>query len=190
MFQPKTQTFFYTVSLSELNDAVKNRGYIRNAITGRVAISSTDCNKGKTLVPVNRLFDKVNSDYLYQANEEQCVNKTDYTPQGIAFYGAAKEKQCGATIPFYRFWNGKNHIYATDLKEGQIIAGPNGTNEGIISYIWPNPNPSTLTTTTTTTTTTSTTTTTTTTTSTTTTTTTTTTRDPLDNPGNCSLNLS
>lgn len=166
LFQVKTETYFYTVSLSEINDAVKNRGFIRNNITALVATSRTDCKKGNSLVPVQRYFNSECSDYLYQLQTDEVHggNKEEYSSEGIVFYGAATQKQCDATLPLYRFWNGKHHIYTTDLVDGKTRAGPNGINEGIICYIWPAPNtsaPPTPTTTTTTSTTTTTTTTTT-----------------------------
>lgn len=174
LYQSKTNQYFYTVSLREVNEAVKIRGYIRKGVIGLVAVSSTDCKKEKSLVAVRRHVDKESSDYLYQTEKDgdHDGKNSRYTLEGIAFYGADTEQHCGATIPLYRFWDGKNHIYTTDIADGKERAGKNGKNEGLICYIWPSPN------------------TTTTTTSTTTTTTTTTTRDPLDNPGSCSMALS
>lgn len=175
MFQTKTKTYFYTASLRELNNAVKNRGYIRKDIIGLVAVSSTDCKMGKSLVPVSRSFNSDDSDYLYQFKPDDVHGgkNTKYTPEGIVFYGAANEEPCDATLPLYRFWTGKHHIYATNLEEAIKRAGSSCRNEGVISYIWPAPNTTPTTTPTTTT-----------------TTTTTTTRDPLENPGNCSMRLS
>ncbi len=179
LFQPKTELFFYTVSLREMNDAIKNKGFTRKNVIGLTAVSSTDCSKGKSLIPISRYNDKDNSDYLFTSKIDEQHKKSKFDLEGIAFYGAALAEHCGATIPLYRFTDGKRHIYTTDIDKGKERAGEKGINEGIVSYIWPAPNTVTTTTTTTTTSTT-----------TTSTTTTTTTRNPLDNPGSCSMNLS
>lgn len=179
LYQAETKQYFYTVSLREMNIAEKERGFIRIRIFALVAVGEIDCQKGKTLIPVKRYINADSSDYLYQTEDDVVHQRRKYSIEGVAFYGATKANQCAASVPLYRFWTGKIHIYSIDLQEGKQRAGKDAINEGIICYVWPVPTPASATTTTTTTTT-----------STTTTTTTTTTRDPLDNPGSCSMSLS
>lgn len=141
-----------------------DRGFVRKRVLGLVAVGEVDCKKTKTLVPVKRSVNRAGTDYLYQTTDDPHPGQI-YNMEGVAFYGASTQNNCGAAVPVYRFWDGKTHTYYTDLADGKQKAGPNAINEGIVCYIWPvteaTPEPPVIVP-----------------------------RDPFDNPGSCSLALS
>lgn len=125
--------------MKEVNNAVKNRGFVRTRVIGEVAVSSTDCDGGKGLIPIYRFYNSKTSDYLYKTikDESHKCKLTDFESEGIKFYAAATATKCGPTVPLYRFWTGKIHVYDTDLEEGKLKCGPKCEPEGVICYIWP-----------------------------------------------------
>lgn len=161
------------MSLTEVEDYVQNRGYTQTSVFGLVAATKTDCKKEKSLVAINRFVNDETKDCLLQTSTDLDEKTKKYRDEGIAFYGSSIRGRCGASRPLYRFWTGKYHIYSTDEDEGRQKAGKNAVNEGIICYIWVSTNTKPTTTEPTTT-----------------TPPITTTRDPIDNPGFCSMNLS
>lgn len=141
LYNSKRDTYFYTISLKEINDAINNRGYAKKGIIGLVALSQTDCKGGDSLTPIFRWYNAKTEDYLYAPVKDISHDLTGYVPGGIVFYADSSSKSCGGTWKLYRFSTATHHhFYTTDLKKGnENIDKTKGSNEGIVCHIWPYP---------------------------------------------------
>lgn len=106
-----------------------------------VAKSASNCQCGKRLIPVYRLYKSgKNDDHFYTTNSEEATNAANnlgYIREGIAYYCSATNGGSGASLPLYRYWRGTDHFYTTNLNEGnQNVVAVGGTFEGILCYIW------------------------------------------------------
>lgn len=114
--------------------AVGSKGYVSESVATRVSTTNTsDCK----LIPVYRYWNNKN-DHFYTANKVEGDGARGYVSEGIAFYGAANQNECGATEAFYRYARGEHgeHFYTTDEQEGFSVMGSGGTFEGVLCYTW------------------------------------------------------
>ncbi|KAG4066269.1 hypothetical protein HA402_000493 [Bradysia odoriphaga] len=137
LLNSKSGNHFYTASIDEATNAVTALHFTYQGIAGSVATSPLDCQ----LQPVYRLYKSgKRDDHFYTTNDFEATTaaaKFGYTREGIAFYCASAINQCGATLAFNRYLQGRDHLYTTDLTEGHQIAAGGGSFEGIMCYIWP-----------------------------------------------------
>lgn len=129
---------FFAAGETEAKTAETNYGFVRTGTSGLVVTNSLDCLTGTSLKPVYRLY---NSDHIFTACESEARNaiiNRGYRDEGIRFYCTISAGEFGATVPIYKFSNGKKHFYTTDMNEGNTsVVAAGGIYEGVLCYIWP-----------------------------------------------------
>lgn len=140
LYRPGTDNHFYTISITEADNAANKLAFIREYSPGLVARSAHDCLCGISLKPVFRLYrpqtETTYDDHFYTLSEleaNNAVSNLSYRREGIAFYCSDTINYCGATLPLYRYIRGVEHFYTTSLSEVNTVVG---TYEGITCYIW------------------------------------------------------
>ncbi|KAJ6641622.1 hypothetical protein Bhyg_06562, partial [Pseudolycoriella hygida] len=115
----KTGDHFYTTSVAEAMAAAGSKAYVSEGVATRVSTSTTsEC----SLIPVYRYFNNRN-DHFYTNNQAEGNGAAGYVSEGIAFYCAANENDCGATQAFYRYYFNSEHFYTTNVQEGFNVVG-------------------------------------------------------------------
>lgn len=92
------------------------------------------------IVPVFRSFSSLWSDHFYSVEYSPtygALNEWKY--EGAVF--SIFSKQVSGTVPFYQYWNGRDHFYITGYYP-QGIKGEKGDwkLQGIMGYVYPTPN--------------------------------------------------
>lgn len=95
------------------------------------------------LKPIYRLLKKTSTsqNHLYTNSADEAstvVSGHGYIREGTAFYCAATANTCGATKALYRYYRNSadDHLYTTNIVEGNNIVAGGGRYEGILCYIW------------------------------------------------------
>ncbi|MEN9303790.1 MAG: hypothetical protein RL264_2219 [Bacteroidota bacterium] len=123
---------FYTVSLSERDNAIANLGYQNEGVACnvyRINIAGTN--------PFYRLWN--GTDHFYTTSESErdnAIANCGYQSEGIACY--VYLSQIVGTIPLFRLWNGTDHFYTTSSSERDNATTNLGyQSEGIACYVLP-----------------------------------------------------
>ncbi|CAA7264982.1 unnamed protein product [Cyclocybe aegerita] len=128
---------FYTTSLDEMNNAVKNIGFTAEGTAAYVFPGTTGSDG---TIPFYRLFNGAHTDHFYTttAGEVSSASRLGYDYEGIAGY-IYQNANCGG-VPLYRLYSGSSvdHFYTTSASErDNAIRNLGYTDEGISGYVLP-----------------------------------------------------
>ncbi|KAJ3505653.1 hypothetical protein NLJ89_g7307 [Agrocybe chaxingu] len=128
---------FYTTSLDEMNNAVKNIGFTAEGTAAYVFLGTTGSDG---TIPFYRLFNGPHTDHFYTttAAEVSSASRLGYDYEGIAGY-IYQNANCGG-VPLYRLSSGSSidHFYTTSASErDNAIRNLGYTDEGISGYVLP-----------------------------------------------------
>jgi len=140
LYQRAKLNHFYTVSNEEvLQKTIQSAEFYWFDTLGIVATQGDEYGCG--LKPIYRLHGNKTGDFehdsFYTDNEaeaEDAVNSKGYVKEGIAFYCAKKEKDCGANVALRRYVrktiHGYDHFYTNNEAEGNRIMADESTVKG------------------------------------------------------------
>lgn len=131
----KNGDHFYTTSVAEAMGAVASRAYVSESVATKVSYTATTEPNSCPLIPVYRYYNNKN-DHFYTVNQAEGNGASGYVSEGIAFFCAANQYECGATEAFYRYYIGRDHFYTTSVEEGFSVVSGGGTFEGVLCYTW------------------------------------------------------
>ncbi|KGL63812.1 LodA/GoxA family CTQ-dependent oxidase [Polaribacter sp. Hel1_85] len=135
LYNGQIHDHFYTTSVSERDNAVKNLGYTFEEIACIVYVPQID-----GAMPLYRLYNGQIHDHFYTTSvseRDNAIKKLGYTSEGIACY--VYLSQIEGTIPLYRLYNGQihDHFYTTSVSERDNATKNLGyTSEGIACYVF------------------------------------------------------
>lgn len=123
---------------NDADAAVELYGFILKGPIGLIATSPG----AQNFKPVYRLYKPAApDDHLFTLSETEAsnaVNELGYRYEGIKYYCTTTAGECGASVPFHKFWTGTKHFYTVDFDEGNNdIVAAGGTYDGVLCYIWP-----------------------------------------------------
>ena len=137
-YHPSAGDHFYTTSFQELGNG--KTGWKYEGIQCRILSARV-----RNSVPLYRYWNNGN-DHFYTTNANEIgtttygqVGRYGYKSEGVTGY-CFPTRQAG-TIPLYRYWNGRDHFYTTDMNEiGTIAYGQTGKHgyksEGIACFVY------------------------------------------------------
>jgi hypothetical protein len=122
---------FYTTDNSEMDVAVKNRGYKDEGTACYV-----HSNRIRGTAPLYRASNSTTKDHFYTMDESEIRTavRNGYKDEGIECY--IYKNQDKATVPLYRAFNSKVHFYTTNKSEIDN-AGTSFKYEGIVGFVYP-----------------------------------------------------
>ncbi|KDR73345.1 hypothetical protein GALMADRAFT_730724 [Galerina marginata CBS 339.88] len=134
--QPKQIDHFYTTSVSEMENAIFQNGYIPEGTPGNIFTTQQP-----STVPLFRLQNLKVIDHFYTtsaAERDSAISTGGYISEGIAgfIYPTA---ECGG-IPLFRRYSARqtDHFYTTSATEAQSSISQFGyADEGIAGFILP-----------------------------------------------------
>jgi len=118
-------------------------GYVYEGIATYVF---TDALQAKGLVPLYRWFNPFSGDHFYSTNLDSASTQNPKSPWTTVVRGGRLtgpgwrwegiqafvfKKQVPGTVPMYRLWNGRDHLYTTNYKESLKVVKFGYRSEGV-----------------------------------------------------------
>ncbi len=129
LFNPGIGDHFYTMNLSEVEQAVNSMGYSNHGIKYKWSTVSYG-----TGVPIYRLWH--DSDHFYttsMAERDNCISN-GYTDEGVVGY--LNPSSSGNFVSWYRYYHSQwdDHAYPSDEDDIQVLVNAGYQSEGIHGY--------------------------------------------------------
>jgi len=140
-YNKKTGDHFYTTNWGEIGAG--KHGYVYEGIATYVF---TDALQAKGLVPLYRWFNPFSGDHFYSTNLDSASTQNPKSPWTTVVRGGRLtgpgwrwegiqafvfKKQVPGTVPMYRLWNGRDHLYTTNYKESLKVVKFGYRSEGV-----------------------------------------------------------